>query len=86
MIILLSDAHALQGKIFEKQKMAIFFSCRRVSPRMCWGRVSGEGIEVSSVLCFIRKSPTEDMAAHAGVGNFHRSLWPANMVQPCWFI
>jgi len=42
----------------------------------------------------------EDMANHAGVGDFHNSiavslLWPANpesslrsayLVQPCWFI
>ncbi len=35
---------------------------------------------------FIQKLPTEDMAAHAGVEDFHCSLWPANLVQPCWFI
>ncbi len=26
------------------------------------------------------------MAAHAGAGDFHCSLWLANMIQPCWFI
>ncbi len=35
---------------------------------------------------FSENQRTENMAAHAGVGDFHCFLWPANLLQPCWFI
>jgi hypothetical protein len=38
------------------------------------------------VMLVYPKIATKHGANHAAVTDFHCLLWPANLVQPCWFI